>query len=151
MGPVGRTLLTGRFPDPSSTGLQYTALLPSCSSPRCQRNIPYTKIRGFGMRTSYFHTSGILAMHFFLWDIPWIPKRSFWAGYWPAYVCGLGIPLLQLFLLLSIVRVGGVFLVSLIASRRKILFAYILAQTQYGTCNSNSYVLNYYCLWVHFS
>jgi len=28
---------------------------------------------------------------------------------------------------------------------------YILAQILYGTCNSNSYVLNYYCLWAHLS
>ena len=86
------------------------------------------------------------------WDLPLAEKiRECLEHSHSTYVCGLGIPLLQLFLLLSIGRVVGVFLVSLIASRQKILFAYILAQTQYGTCNSNSYVLNYYCLWVHFS
>ena len=151
MGPVGRTLLTDRSLDPFSIDLQYILLLLSCSSPRYQRNIPYTKIRGFGMRISYFRIFEISAVRFFLWGIPWTPKRSFWAGYWPAYVCGLGTPLLQLFLLLSIGRVDGVFPLSLIASRRKILFAYILVQTQYGTSNSSSYVLNYYCLWLLFS
>ena len=56
MGPVGRTSLTDHFPYPFPIDLQYIALLPLCSSPRYQRNIPYTKIRGFGMQISYSHT-----------------------------------------------------------------------------------------------
>ena len=57
MGPVGRTSLIGRSPDLFLIDLQYIPLLPSCSSPRYQHNIPYTKIRGFGMRTSGFRIS----------------------------------------------------------------------------------------------
>ena len=151
MGPVGRTLLTGHSPDPFSIDLQYIPLLPSCSSPRYQRNIPYTKIRGFGMQISCYQISGILAKNFFLWGIPWTPKRSFWAGCLPAYVYDPGILLPLWFLPLSIRTISLIFLWFLTSSRRKILFAYILAQIQYGTCNSTSYVLNYYCLWSPFS
>ena len=151
MGPVGRTLLTGRFLDLFLIGLLCILLLLLCSSPRYLRNIPCTKIRDFGMQISYSQIFEIWVKNFFLSDIPWTPKRSFWAGCWPTYVCDLGTLLLLLFLLLSIGRVGGVFHGFLISSRRKILFAYISVQTLYGTCNSSLYVLNYYCLWVPFS
>jgi len=50
MGPVGRTYLIGRFLCPFWVDLRCIPLLPLCSSPRYQRNIPYTKIRGFGKK-----------------------------------------------------------------------------------------------------
>lgn len=151
MGPVGRTSLIGRSPDLFLIDLQYIPLLPSCSSTRYQHNIPYTKIRGFGMPTSCFRISGISAMRFFLWGIPWTPKRSFWAGYWPKYVYDPDTLLLRLSPRLSIDIIAVIFLVFPIVFRRKTPFICILAQTQYGTCNSSSCVLNYYCLWSPFS
>ena len=151
MGPVGRTGSTDRFLYPFLIDLQYILLLLYCSSPRYPRNIPYTKIRGFGMQISCSRIFGISSRHFFLSNIPWIPKRSFWAGYLPVYVYGRGILLLLLFLLLSTGIIVLVFLLFPIASHRKIFSFCIMAQTLYGTCNSISYVLNFLCLCFLFS
>ena len=75
-------------------------------------------------------------------------NREFWCkGCSPAYVYGLDILLPLLFLRLSTDIAVLIFLVSQVFFLHKKLFFYILAQTQYGTCNSMTCVLKYSCLW----
>ena len=148
MGPVGRICSIGHFLYRFSIVLLYIPLLLLYFYPRYRHNIPYTKIRGFGMQILCSPIFGIPSMHFSLSNILQIPKRSFWAGYLPACVCGRGKPLPPRFLRLSISIVSLRFLVSLSVFLRKTLFVCILVQTQYGTCNSISYVLKYCCLWL---
>ena len=151
MGPAGRKDLIGLFPYRALIDLRYILLLLSCFYPRYLRNIPCTKTRDFGMQISCFPIFGKSSLHFSLLNTPWSPKRSFWAGYLPAYVCGLGILRLQLFLRLSIHKVFLICPLFLTFYRRRKLFVSTLAQKLYGTCNSILCVLNYFCLWLLFS
>ena len=129
----------------------YMFLLPLCSFPQYQRNIPYTKTRGFGMRTSYYHIFGISTMHFCLSNIPQIPKRSFWAGCLLKHVYDPGILLLPCFPPLSTDTTASLFLLFQGVFLRKTPFSYIWAQTLCDTCNSILYVLNYLHLCCLFS
>ena len=62
---------------------------------------------------------------------------------------GQGIPLLLLFLHLSIDTKSLIFLLLLLVFLHKILSSDTLGQTLYDICNSISYVLN--CLWHYFA
>ena len=53
MGPAGRKVLIGHFLCRALIDLQYIPLLLLCFYPQYLHNIPYTKIRGFGMQTSH--------------------------------------------------------------------------------------------------
>ena len=95
------------------------SLIAFVFSPRCPHNIPCTKILGFGMQTSSSPIFERLAAHFFLSNILSIPKRSFLAGYSPAYGWVLALLHTLSFLPLSINTVAlrfpwlpGVFLPS---------------------------------------
>ena len=145
MGPAGQTNSIDPIPHRASIGLLYILVLLSYFSPRYLRNIPCTKILDFGMQTSYFPISEISIEHFFLSNIPQIPKCSFWAGYSPIYGYDPRRLHPRLFLHLSIGKVVGVFLVFLVFFLRKRLFFCILAQILYDICNFNLYVLNFYC------
>ena len=70
MGPAGRKDLIGLFPYRALIDLRYILLLLSCFYPRYQRNIPCTKIRDFGMQTSYYPTFEILKERSYLLNIP---------------------------------------------------------------------------------
>ena len=67
MGPVGRTLPTGRSPYLVLIALLCTPLLLSCSSPRYLRNIPCTKTRGFdsiSLISNRFSSKNTLRLYF---------------------------------------------------------------------------------------
>ena len=70
MGPAGRRVLIGHFPCRALIDLLYILLSLLCFYPQYLLNIPYTKIRGFGMQTSYYPFFEKLAMHFSPLDIP---------------------------------------------------------------------------------
>jgi len=92
-----------------------------------------------------FPTSDISAMSSFLSNIPWIPKRSFWAGLKPSCECRLDTLPLLWFPRLSTGIACAVSLVSRAFSLHKIPSFGISAQTQCDTCNSILYVLNCLC------
>ena len=116
---------------------------------QCLHSIPYTKIPGCGTQISYFPIFDISSNYSSLSNTPWIPQRSFWAGYLPAYGYGQDISLPLSPPLLSIDTVFAVSLVFPFAFLHKILFSCILARTRYDTCNSILYVLN--CLRYYFA
>ena len=70
MGPVGQICSIDRFLYLASIDSLCIPGLLLCFSPRCLRNIPYTKIRGFCMQTSYSPTSDRSAMSFSPSNIP---------------------------------------------------------------------------------